>query len=577
MKKIFILSAAIIFSVNVFSQAPNWLWAKRIGGTNADAGYAVAVDVAGNVYTAGQFRLTVDFDPGIGIFNLTATCGYDMFISKLDASGNFIWAKSFSCLPGGGDCSPWALMLDTFGNIYTTGQFARMVDFDPGIGTFALTSAGGIQQDIFISKLDSAGNFVWAKSIGGANQDWGYSITVDANGNVYTTGFFYGTVDFDPGSGVFNLSSPSNIAAFISKLDNSGNFIWAKMINTVTSSGVQGHSIAVDAQQNVYTTGSFGGTADFDPGTSNFYMTSNGGDIFVSKLDMGGNFVWAKQMGGTVDDNGLSIAVDAYANVYTSGTYKDTADFDPNAGTFNLSSAGQEDIFVSKLDSGGNFTWAKSIGDIYRDFSAALVLAANSDIYLTGRFEDTVDFDPGSGIFNLISAGGWDIFVSKLDSAGNFAWAKASGGADYDRGNAIALNNSGNVYVTGYFNSPSINFGSDTLINADSSGSVSEIFIVKIDTTDIITGTNDASTSLSMTSIFPNPATTEVTINFGKEGWCDVRVWNVLGEQVKDLTLTLSKGEGTATIDVSELMPGIYFVVVRDEENGLVVRKVVKM
>ena len=212
----------------------------------------------------------------------------------------------------------------------------------------------------------------WAKSIGGSSYYRGSSIKVDASGNVYTTGNFTGTADFDPGSGTFNLTADAAGGdIFISKLDASGNFIWAKSIGSIGND--VGSSISVDASGNVYITGYFagfaGGTAaaDFDPGSGTFNLTSAGdADIFILKLDASGNFVWAKSMGGTTNEYGTSIALDASGNFYTTGSFQGTADFDPGTATFNLTSAGSagySDIFISKFDTSGNFVWAKSMGD----------------------------------------------------------------------------------------------------------------------------------------------------------------------------------------------------------------------
>src|SRR5262249_8603262 len=159
---------------------PDWLWAKRVGATGQDRGYATAVDASGNIYMTGTFQGTVDLDPGPGVFNLTATAGagVDMFISKLDGSGNFVWAKQIA---GWNLKEPRSIVLDNSGNIYTTGLFAGPVDFDPGPGVFNLTASGS-SIDIFISKLDNNGNFVWAKQFTGALDDWGYSLAFDASG-----------------------------------------------------------------------------------------------------------------------------------------------------------------------------------------------------------------------------------------------------------------------------------------------------------------------------------------------------------------------------------------------------------
>src|SRR5258706_214662 len=188
-KKITLLIAVMLTNVSIpsFAQAPNWLWAKAMGDTLYDHGNSIAVDATGNVYTIGSFH---------GTFYLTASslAYYDIFISKLDASGNFIWAKA---IDGTNDLYAPSLYLDASGNVYSTGSFQYTVDFDLGPGTFYLTSAG--DYDVFILKMDSSGNFVWAKSMGGSNRDVGGTIAVDASGNIYTAGQFFQTADFDPG------------------------------------------------------------------------------------------------------------------------------------------------------------------------------------------------------------------------------------------------------------------------------------------------------------------------------------------------------------------------------------------
>ena len=345
----------------------------------------------------------------------------------------------------------WAssVAVDGSGNVYTTGYFTGTVgtvDFDPGPGVFNLTSTG--RSDIFVSKLDSAGNFVWVRQMGGSAA--GNDVAVDGSGNVYTTGSFSGTADFDPGAGVFNLTSAGG-PVFVSKLDSAGNFVWVRQMGG-TNSG-SGNDVAVDGSGNVYTTGRFRGTADFDPGAGVFNLAAGGFDIFVSKLDRAGNFVWARHMGGTGDDTGYGVAVDDRGNVYTTGDFSGTADFD-------LTSTGASDIFVSKLDSAGNFVWARHMGGTTSfDRGLGVAVDGSGNVYTTGLFHLTADFDPGAGVFNLTppSCGRPsatctatpDMFVSKLDSAGNFVWARHMGGTGYDQGHGVAVDDRGNVYTTG--------------------------------------------------------------------------------------------------------------------------------
>jgi hypothetical protein len=401
MNKFFIFSLLnILASLCNHANAQSLAWAKQMGGAGNGAATSVAVDASGNVYTTGSFSGTADFDPGTGIYNLTSFATYgDIFVSKLDASGNFIWAKQL----GGATfiASATSIAVDTDGNVYTTGDFSGTIDFDPGPGTYNLMAPG--TYDVFVSKLDSAGNFVWAKQFLAEddNTDYGYSIALNESGHVYVTGSFSGTTDFDPGPGTYNLSTAGNNDCFISKLDASGNFVWAKKMGGTANDG--SHSLALDNSGNIYTTGWFIGTADFDPGIGTFNLSTSSWsdvDIFVCKLDSSGNFIWAKRMGGTTEhnQNGISIAVDANANVYTTGEFMGTADFDPGTGTYNLSAI----------------------------------------------------------------AGNYDIFVSKLDSSGNFLWAKQMGGPLYDVGRGIAVDAGGIAYTTGYFNNSTADFDPDT-------------------------------------------------------------------------------------------------------------------
>jgi hypothetical protein len=444
------------------------------GGASSDQGNSIAVDSSGNLYTTGYFEGTVDFDPGAGTSNLTSAGGSDVFVSKLDSSGNFVWAKSF-----GGTSSDIgnSIAVDSSGNVYTTGFFEGTVDFDPGAGTSNLTSAG--DSDVFVSKLNSSGNFVWAKGLGGTSSDFGFSIAVDSSGNVYTTGSFAGTADFDPGAGTTTLTSAGNVDVFVSKLNSSGNFVWAKGLGGASFDS--GNSIAVDSSGNLYTTGYFEGTVDFDSGAGTNNLTSAGGaDVFVSKLDSSGNFVWAKSFGGTSSDIGQSIAVDSSGNVYTTGYFQGTADFDPGTGTTTLTSAGNVDVFVSKLNSSGNFVWAKGFGGDAFDYGNSIAVDSSGNLYTTGYFQGTVDFDPGTETSTLTSAGSVDVFVSKLNSSGNFVWAKSFGGTSLDLGTSIAVDSTGgNIYTTGTFGG-TVDFdpGAGTS-NLTSAGSY-DVFVLKL-------------------------------------------------------------------------------------------------
>ncbi|MCH7535029.1 MAG: SBBP repeat-containing protein, partial [Bacteroidetes bacterium] len=471
MKKLIVF---FFFSQSVFAQTVNLEWVNSIGATSWDYGRSITTDNLGNVYVTGNFQGTADFDPGAGFFNLTSKGGWDIFIQKLNADGNLIWAKSI-----GGTLDDFgnSITTDAFGNVYVTGQYQSVVDFDPSAATFNLTSIGSY--DVFIQKLDGDGDFVWAISNKGTSADFGVYITTDASGNVYATGNFQGTVDFDPGPGIFNLTSNGGGDVFIQKLDAGGNFVWA--ISMGGTSGDMGNSITFDTFGNAYVTGKYQGTVDFDPGLGIFNLTSNGSfDIFIQKLNINGNLIWAKSIGSTSNDIGWFITSDALGNLYVTGYFSGTVDFDPGAGIFNLTSVGQQDIFVQKLDAAGNIIWAKSIGGAADDEGYAITTDASSNVFITGYYNGTVDFDPSVETFNLTSNGQQDIFVQMLNDNGDFVWAESIGGTtDSDRGNSITTDTLGNLYVTGFYEG-TVDFDPGTeIFNLTSNGSA-DIFILKL-------------------------------------------------------------------------------------------------
>lgn len=328
------------------------IWAKGITGFFHVYASALDIDDAGSIYVTGNFVDTVDFDPGPNVYQLITNSMYDAYILKLNNNGDFCWAKDIGqqTFDIGYD-----IKTDHFGHVYTLGTYRLTVDFDPGIDTFNLTATG--YDDVFLLKLDTAGSFVWAKSFGGLSFDYGRGLSIDASGNAIMTGSFSSTVDFNPGTGVFNITQIS-IAGddiFVSKLDSAGNFLWAKQFGGAGAG--YGASVATDIVGNVYTTGHFDGVTDFNPGSGVLNFTQvglSGADMYIVKLSPSGNFFWAKQIAGPLYDYAYAIEPDALGNIYYTGFFEGTVDFDPNTPVYNLISAGSHDIFVSKL--GGTIT-----------------------------------------------------------------------------------------------------------------------------------------------------------------------------------------------------------------------------
>lgn len=370
----------------------NYLWSHVIGDAADDSGRTISTDADGNVYIAGVFSGTVDFDPGLGVSEWTSLGLGDIFILKLDSNGNFIWCKGL----GGADGDGATSIIATGEYLYLLGFFSETVDFDPGAEVNNLTSQGS--SDVFISKLDNNGDFIWTKSFGGASHDNSFDIEMDGSGNLLITGYVSGTVDLDPGTGVSTFTGAAGNNFFISKLDSNGDLIWTSPGGVVPNAA--GIELAIDQNGASHVTG--------------YHTLAGSNNIFVMKVDADGNPLWLSNMGGTGYDTGYGIAVDGDGNVYTTGDFADTVDFDPGPGTSNLTSEGVGDVFVSKMDVNGNFVWAKRLGGTGPDLGEGIAIDSNGRVYLMGLYSDTVDFDLGTGTHNLTSAGNFDIFVSKL-------------------------------------------------------------------------------------------------------------------------------------------------------------------
>jgi hypothetical protein len=384
------------------------VWIAQFEGPGEVYIYDVAVDAAGNVYATGIFTQTVDANPGVGEFLLTAQEGSDVFFLKLNAQGEFQWAQS---LLGSANNSAYAITIDPLGNVLLTGSFLSTMDFDPTAGEFNLTSSG--TGDVFLAKYSSVnGNLIWARKMGGSGDDAGYDLTTDASGNCYVTGFFSSTADFDPEMGVTNLSSTGGYDAFVVKLSSSGSLIWAKQIG-----GAQqdfGYSLAVNEANEVFVTGIFEGTADMNPGLGTVNLTSLGGyDSFVLKLDNSGNFSWVKQLSGALDVLAYQLTLNS-SGLYLVGNFKGVADFNPGQESTSTPSVGDLDGFVLRLDLAGNFIWVHQFGGEWQENTSGVVVNPDGDVFVAGHFSETASFYVEDNSFDRTSAGLTDAFLMKL-------------------------------------------------------------------------------------------------------------------------------------------------------------------
>ncbi|NVK65977.1 MAG: T9SS type A sorting domain-containing protein [Flavobacteriales bacterium] len=454
LQKLFLVGALSVFLLSTaYSQQPYFCWVKDLGGDvhPYTKDQTIATDAAGNVYATGSFTGTVDFDPGLGTSTLTTPINGSRYayVSKLDSDGNFLWVKQFGGLYSYD--SGVSITIDVAGNICIVGTFNDVGDFDPSSGTATLTPVG--ETDVFMVKLDSSGNFLWAKSFGSTLIDDVSSITTDDVGNIYTVGNFRGTADFDPGVGVSNQVAPLGMSGFISKLDANGNFIWAQSFGGANGMWTGG-SVTIDVAGDVYVTGRVSGTVDFDSGAGTSNTTCVGAkDMFILKLDASGNYIWAKNTGAPVGihiTEGISVAVDLFNNVLVTGKFKGTVDFDLGSGVENHTAPYSESTFVLKLDENGNYIWSKSVGSTSGAHRPSSILSDMwGNVYTVGYFYGLADFDPGVGVVNLQSSGCPNMYILKLDINGDYMWAEAFGETENTVGYSLAKDNIGGIFVSG--------------------------------------------------------------------------------------------------------------------------------
>jgi len=278
-------------------------------------------------------------------------------------------------------------------------------------GSLPEPTAGG--RDAFLAKYDGSGSLLWSQRLGTSGNDSGRSVAVDAFGNAYITGSTEGSLA-EPNAGHYD--------AFLAKYDGSGSLLWSQQIGT--PSGDYGTSVAVDASGNAYISGSTDGSL----GGPN---AGDGGDAFLLKYDGSGNLLWSQQIGTPSGDYGYGVAVDAFGNAYISG-YTHGSLGGPNAGGY--------DTFLVKYDGSGSLLWSQQIGTSSHDYGRSVALDASGNAYITGSTEGSLT-EPNAGYY--------DAFLAKYDGSGSLLWSQQIGTSRWEYGESVALDAFGNAYITG--------------------------------------------------------------------------------------------------------------------------------
>ncbi len=527
------------------------------------------------------------------------------------------------------------LAVDNEGNIYTTGVFLDTLDFDPDSTVYSLYPTGWNTQGVFISKIDSNGALLWARSFNGSKEASGYSIVVDDFGNVYTAGYFSDTLDIDTGEFIEKIIADGVYDIFISKIDKNGNFVWIKQVQA--NEVDKGLALKIDDNNDLYLGGTFSDTIDFNIGAIGQHISNGNTDIFLSKMDPNGHFYWIKQLGGSSQDMLKSIAIDDNSNIYGMGTFKDTVDFDLGNGTyeliFNVSNifrfkfnthgefiwarveeeefpsqpvdlavdgagnmyatyyrsyfAMRLDLVVKKFDTYGELVWIKLLGrNSSFIFPCSITVDHHGNVYTMGWFISSADFDPDTSIYNMEGYLHGSVFMNRLNADGSFAWAKHNAGlfglswqsVDGIHNGTMELDNNGNLYAVGWFDGTgTFDYQGENPVSftSDPYWPTSKVFNLRIKQEGWANGNIGIDENLieSLFIVFPNPASSHINIHIKNMEDGTISILEVGGKVLQSVSLHPNKTE--YTLNIEGYAKGIYFLNIQMEGEKIMVEKLI--
>ncbi len=402
-------------ALSKFDNNGNRVWTYTYSGTGDEEVIDIKLDSSNNIYIGGTFSYTLDFDPSSGVDSYTASGSVspDGFITKLDASGNYLWTRTF-----GGDLIDRSsvMELDQSNNVLLGGVFAGTVDFNPSPS--ATNNLAATSSDGFVVKLNSNGDYVWAIKLGGGGNDYTYGLATGSSGEVFISGYFNSTIDLNPGAGVNNASSLGLADHFIVKLDSNASYQWSSTLGS-TGDEYWRSSLVMDSQNNAYLALRASGNITFTSlaGTETFFV--NGAtDLEIFKFSSSGTLQWGRQLRGAGTDPVEDIEIDADSNLYIGGAvgvggliYLNPAD-----SSTTLTSNGNSDAFIWKLSSSGAYLGYNRFGGTGSEVFYDLDLSSSGKILATGTFTGTISLDTGSGSQSYTSNGSTDVFLVRINS-----------------------------------------------------------------------------------------------------------------------------------------------------------------
>jgi hypothetical protein len=450
------------------------VYSTYIGGSGDEWGNAIAVDGSGNAYVTGYTNST-NYDVTPGAFQTTMGGGGDVFVTKLNATGTALVYSTY--IGGSGNEVGYDIAVDGSGNAYVTG-YTNSTNYDVTPGAFQTTNGGG--WDVFVTKLNATGTaLVYSTYIGGSSNDEGYAIAVDGSGYAYVTGYTSST-DYDVTPGAFQTTNANGDYAdvFVTKLNATGT---ALVYSTYIGGSYDdvGYGIAVDGSGNAYVTG-WTSSPDYDVTPGAFQTTKEDDlDVFVTKLNATGTaLVYSTYIGGSGDEVGYAIAVDGSGYAYVTG-WTSSPNYDVTPGAFQTTNGGGWDVFVTKLNATGTaLVYSTYIGGSGTDYGYGIAVDGSGNAYVTG-YTSSTDYDVTPGAFQTTNGGGRDVFVTKLNATGTaLVYSTYIGGNSNEVGYGIAVDGSGNAYVTGYTSSTDYDVTPGAFQTTNGGGA--DVFVTKV-------------------------------------------------------------------------------------------------
>jgi hypothetical protein len=561
-------SLSFIVTIQIFAQAPDWEWAKSAGGISYDRGEAITYTSDGNLLVTGYFQVSAVFDT----ITLTSSLGSDVFIAEYSTSGELLWAKSAA---GSSSSSPvpGAIYEDGSGNIYLTGIFGYYSETGGGGDlTFnestTFTSWGN--QDIFIAKYNSTGDFVWAKHIGSDQSDKVVS-TMDAAGNIIFSGKLWSTIYFN--STTDTLYPYHMFDIFLAKYDTAGSLISYQHAVSCTAV-TEPQDVTTDEGGNIYLAGKYNGKPTFglpvdsvDLEEDLFYDQG-----FIARYEPShGSFKWAFTAGNTAShDYPLTLNSKGGGKIVMSGLYLSSASFGILPDTITLTAppaAGYGEMYLVQYDTAGNADWAINAGYASAgslNFYDAYYHAGN--LYIAGNYSaGPVVFGQGPDAVSVLLL--HSLFVTDYDDSGNLDWVNTAGGFYYEGAEGVTTDSLNNIYITGFYLGGCSFPG--TAITLSSAG-YEDILVARLDDISVSVPESDLKQNLI---IYPVPAREEVTINFGNETHCTLQLFSSQGERLYTANAELEE----IKLDLRPYPAGIYFIIVMDEAGKSATQKILKI